>query len=76
LSLTNVFGQTSEANIIYQINQIDPRATLQQIISNDSINVLPSNGDFSDILIEYRNVEEFSLSLQACTVGETFVTNQ
>jgi hypothetical protein len=47
---------------------MNPKAITQDIVSNNTISILPRSGIFKDVLIQYKNIPSFSVQFQACTV--------
>lgn len=73
--IQDVFGRDIELVIDYDHKDINPRAIGQEIVSNNTISVLPPAGDFRDILVQYRNIQSFDLSVQACRISSTLQKN-
>ena len=68
LAVTNIYGQVAEVKTNYRIESMSPKAITQDIVSNNTISILPRSGIFKDVLIQYKNIPSFSVQFQACTV--------
>lgn len=68
LIIKNIFGQEKTVDVSYYIDAIDKRAITQDIVSNDTISILPKSWSFKDVLIQYKNIEKFPISFQSCTI--------
>ncbi len=68
LVIKSIFWQTVTVPVTYRIESIDKRVVVQDIVSNSTMSILPRSGIFQDVLIQYKNIPEFWVSMQWCEV--------
>lgn len=66
LEIRSLFGQKATVPVNYLIDTIDPRAVVQEIVANQTISILPREGSFQDILVQYKNIGLFKVYFQPC----------
>jgi hypothetical protein len=69
LLIKNIYGEEAALDVSYRIETIDKKAITQEIVSNNTISILPSSGVFKDILIQYKNIPSFNVKFQSCTIN-------
>ena len=65
--IKNIFGQTATVPLALYISEINPKAVVKHVLSNNSINILPSDWSFQDVLIQHENIGNFPVEFQTCT---------
>lgn len=71
MTVKNIFGQTATMSLSLHIDSIDPRVVTKQVLANDTISILPSDGSFQDVLIQHENIGNFPVTFQACSFKKT-----
>jgi hypothetical protein len=70
--VTNVFGESIKVPMKLYIETIDPRVVVQQVLANSTLSILPSDSSFEDVLIQHKNIGEFPITFQACTLNGSY----
>lgn len=68
LMIHSIFWQRVTVPAVYRVESLDKRVIEQNIVSNSTMSILPRSGIFQDVLIQYKNIEAFGVSMQWCEV--------
>ncbi len=68
LVITSIFGDTTKIPLSLYIETISPKVVEEHILSNDTVNILPNDGSFQDVLIQTKNKPNTTVEFQACSI--------
>lgn len=71
IMVKSIYGHTLTVPIDLYLESIDKRTTIQHILANNTMSILPKSGTFSDVLVQYENIDTFPINFQSCTVRDT-----
>lgn len=72
----SIFGNSFTLPISLYIENIDPKVVIEQVLSNTTINILPTDWSFQDVLIQTKNAPKTLVEFQACTINTKIDTSK
>lgn len=66
LEVKTIFWQTAQVSLDLSIDRIDPKVISKEILSNETISILPKTWSFQDILVQYQNIASFQVVFSPC----------